>query len=84
MGEGVNAYCIEYKTMMTMLLLWSLSLIYLRRVLAMSLTATRSCLPIKSSVVLGPWVCISLSSVGAGDVVVCGHWSFDSHFGWSS
>ena len=84
MEEGVNAYRVEYKTTTTMLLSWSSSLIYLHRVLATSLTATRSRSPVKSSVALGPWVCVLLSSVGVDDVVVHGHWSFDSRCGWSS
>ena len=70
MGEGVYAYCIEYKTMMMTLLSSSLSLVYLHCVLATSLTATRSCSPIESFVVLGPCVHV---------IVIHGHWSFDSH-----
>ena len=63
MGDGVNAYLIEYKTMTTRLLSSSSSLDRLRCVRAMSLTATRSRLPVESFVALGPWVRISLSSV---------------------
>ena len=81
MVKEVYAHRIEYKTMMTMLLSWSLSLVYLCHVLATSLTATRSCSPVKWFVALGPWVCVSLSSMGAGDVVVRGRWSFDGHCG---
>ena len=84
MGKGVYAHHIEYKTMTMTLLSWSSSLVYLHHVLATSLTTTRSCLPIKWFVALGPWVCISLSSMGAGDVVVRGCWSFDGHCGWFS
>ena len=74
MGKGVYAHRIEYKTTTTTLLSWSSSLIYLHRVLATSLTATCSHSPVKWFVALGPWVCVSLSSVGAGDVVVRGRW----------
>ena len=54
-GEGVDAYCMEYKTTTKMLLLsLSLSLVSLCHVLATLLTATWSCLPIGSFVALGP------------------------------
>ena len=52
MGEGVYAYCIEYRMTMTMLLSWSLSLVSLCHVFAMSLTATCSHLPVQLFVVL--------------------------------
>ena len=78
MGKGVCAHHIEYKTTTTTLLLWSLSLIYLHRVLATLLTVTRSCSPVKWFVALGLWVCIWLLSMGPGDVVVRGRWSFNS------
>ena len=84
MEEGVYAYHIEYKTMMTMLLSSSSSLVYLHRMLATSLTATCSCLPVESFTVLRPWVCMSLSFVGTGDIVIHGRWSFHSHCGWYS
>ena len=51
MGKRVYAYRIEYKMMTTMLLSWSSC------VLATSLTATHSCSPVESFVVLGLWVC---------------------------
>ena len=79
------AYHIEYKTTTTTLLSSSSSsLVSLRRVRATSLTATRSRSPVESFVALGPWVRVSLSSVGAGYAVVRGHWSFDSRCWWSS
>ena len=85
MGEGVCAYHIEYKTTMTaLLLLLLLSLVSLRHVRATSLTATRSRSPVESFMGLGPWVRVSLSSVGIGYAVIHGHWSFDSCCWWSS
>ena len=63
MGDGVNAYLIEYKTTTTRLLSSSSSLDSLCRVRATSLTATRSCSPVESFVALGAWVRVSLSSV---------------------
>ena len=73
MGEGLYAYRTEYKTTMTMLVSSSSSsLVYLRRVLATSLTATRSRSSVDSFVALGPCVCV---------VVVRGRWSFDSRCG---
>ena len=85
MGEGVYAYHIEYKTTTTPLLSsLSLSLVSLHWVHATLLTATRSRSPIELFVGLGPWVRVSLSSVGAGYAVVRGHWSFDSRCWWSS
>ena len=63
MGDGVYAYLIEYKTTMTRLLSSSSSLNSLHHVHAMSLTATCSCLPVESFVVLGLWVRVLLSSV---------------------
>ena len=73
MGEGVYAYRIEYKTTMTTLLSSS-SPVYLGRVLATSLTATRSRSSVDSFMALGPCVRV---------VVVRGRWSFDSCCGWS-
>ena len=76
MGEGLYAYRTEYKTTTTMLVSSSSSsLVYLRRVLATSLTATRSRLSVNSFVALGPCVRV---------VVVGGCWSFDSRCEWSS
>ena len=77
---GVCAYRIEYKTMTTMLLSLSLPLVNLRRVRATTLTASRS--PVMSFVALGPWVRVSLSSVGASYALVGGRWSFDSCCWW--
>ena len=84
MGEGEYAYCIEYKMMMTTLLLLSSSLVSLHRMHAASLTVTHSCSPVESFVVLGPWVHIPLSSMGAGYAVIHGHWLFNSCCWWSS
>ena len=84
MGEGMvgsdrgeDAYCRENKTTTT-LRSSSSSLVSLRRMLATSLTATRSYSSVGSFVALGPWVRVVLSSVGAGYVVVGGRWSFNS------
>ena len=90
MGDGVNAYLIEYKTTTTRLLSSSSSLDSLRRVRATSLTATRSRSPVESFVALGPWVRVPLSSmalvtlsfVGAGHSTaiaggLCGCWVVD-------
>ena len=74
MGEGVYAYHIEYKKMTTALLLLLSSLISLHHMRATSLTTTRSRLPVESFVGLGPWVCMLLSSVGAGYTVIRRHW----------
>ena len=74
--RGEDAYRRENKT--TTLLSSSSSLVSLRRVLATSLTATCSYSSIGSFMVLGPWVHVVLSSVGAGYVVVGGRWSFNS------
>ena len=76
--RGEDAYRRENKTTTTTLLSSSSSLVSLRRVLATSLTATRSYSSGGSSVALGPWVRVVLSSVGAGYVVVGGRWSFNS------
>ena len=76
--RGEDAYCRENKTMTMMLLSSSSSLISLCRMLATSLTATRSYSSVGSFMALGPWVHMVLSSVGAGYVVVGGHWSFNS------
>ena len=96
MGEGGYAYCIEYKTMMTMLLSSLSSFISLRRMGATSLTATHSPSPFESFTALGPWVRVLLSSVGMVTlsfvalgpcmrvVVVPGRWSFESRCRWSS
>ena len=64
MGEGVYAYCIEYKTMMMMLLSLLSSLVSLHCACATLLTATCSHSPVESFMALGPWVCILLLSVG--------------------
>ena len=93
MGDGVYAYLIEYKTTTTRLLSSSsLSLDSLHHMRATSLTATCSRSPVESFMVLGPWVHVSLSSVGARLVVVCGagyavvrgRWLFYSRCWWSS
>ena len=75
MGEGLYAYRTEYKMTTTMLVSSSSSLIYLRHVLATSLTVTRSRSSVDSFVALGPCVHV---------VVVRGRWSFDTRCGWSS
>ena len=75
MGEGLYAYRTEYKMTTTMLVSSSSSsLVYLRRVLAMSLTATRSYSSVGSFVVLSHgcawscrlWALVTLSLVGIG------------------
>ena len=75
--RGEDAYRRENKTTTT---LWSSSssLVSLRRVLATSLTVTRSYSSVGSFMVLELWVCVVLSAVGAGYIVVGGRWSFNS------
>ena len=77
--RGEDAYRRENKATTMTLLLSSSSLVSLRRVLATSLTATRSDSFVGWLVALGPWVCLVLSSVGAGYVFVGGRWSFNGH-----
>ena len=67
-----------------MLLLLLSSLVSLRRVLATSLTTTRSDSSIGWFVAVGPWVRVVLSSVGTGYVVIGGRWSFNSRCWWDS
>ena len=75
--RGEDAYHRENKTTTT-LRSSSSSLVSLRRVLATSLTVTRSYSSVGSFVALEPWVRVVLSSAGTGYVVVGGRGSFNS------
>ena len=65
-GEGVQACLVEYKTTTTITSSSSSSLVSLLHLVAPSLNATRSRVPIGSFVVLGAWACLSFPLVAAG------------------